>query len=133
MKSYISGVTLTIRRPDGAVEKVVHRQHAVAGVIPDGAFRAMVEATRKAGRGEIVGQEPNIVYVSLEDERAEMACRLADCSGAFPGSAEWREQRRLEDALAAFDLQHPEVIANVREARAKRTADAVQRGLRMED
>lgn len=132
-KTYISGAKLTIRRADGNVETVVNTQHARNGVIPVALFAKMVAATKQAGRGDILSQEPNVVEVSLAAQRAEIAGRLQDRSGAFPGSQAWHQAQALEAELAAFDAAHPEVIVKLQAERAARTADSVSRALRMED
>lgn len=132
-KTYISGAKLTIRRADGNVEIVVNTQHARNGVIPAGLFAKMVAATKAAGRGDILSQEPNVVAVSLAAQRAEIAGRLQDRAGAFPGSQAWRQAQALESELAAFDAAHAEVIVKMQAERAARTADGVSRALRMED
>jgi len=132
-KTYISGAILTIRRPNGGTEEVVNTQHARNGVIPAALFAKMIEATKAAGRGEILSQRPNVVEVSLSMQRAELAGKLADRAGAFPGSRSWQEGRDLEAQLEAFDAAHPEIIAKIAADRAARTADSVARALRMED
>lgn len=132
-KTYISGAKLTISRADGNVETVVNTQHARNGVIPATLFAKMVDATKQAGRGDILSQEPNVVEVPLSMQRAEIVGKMADRAGAFPGSHAWQEGRDLEAQLAAFDAAHPEVIAELQAARAARTAEGVARALRMED
>ena len=131
--TYTSGAVLTINRPDGTTEDVVNTKHARDGVIPAAIYAAMVKATREAGKGEIVGQRPNVVAVPLDVQRMAIAGELEDCAGAFPGSREWHKGVALEKELAAFDGAHPEVIAEIRAARTARTAEGVARALRMED
>ena len=132
-KSYVDGARLLIKRPDGNIETVINKQHARNGVIPTNIYTAMIKATRDAGRGEILEQTPNVVEVSLAGQRAELAGRLQDRAGAFPGSQKWREAQKIEADLAAFDLAHPEVIDAIKTDRAKRTASGVDRALKSED
>jgi hypothetical protein len=51
------GVILTIARPDGTVERVENARFPF-GEIPAATYRAMVKATKDAGRGDILSQEP---------------------------------------------------------------------------
>lgn len=132
-KTYISGAKLTIRRADGKIETVINTQHARDGIIPEALFAKMVAATAQAGRGDILSQEPNVVEFSPADLRAEIAGRLQDRAGAFPGSREWHEAQAIEAELAAFDAAHPEVTAMLAAARAARTAESVDRATRLED
>lgn len=133
LKTYTHGAKLTIRRPTGDIETVINTQLARNGVIPADIFAKMVAATKAAGRGDILSQEPNVVEISLADQRAEIAGRLADRAGAFPGSSAWRQAQALEAELAAFDAAHPEVVAEINARRAARTSDAAGKALRMED
>ena len=132
-KTYISGAVLTIRRPGGETEETVNTAHARNGVIPPAVFAKMVAATKAAGRGDILAQRPNVLEVPLSLQRAEIAGKLADRAGAFPGSRAWTEGRELEVALAAFDAEHPEVVAQILADRAARTAAGVARALNMAD
>ena len=131
--TYTSGAILTVRRPDGQTEEVVNTQHARNGAIPAAVFAQMAAATKKAGRGEIIGQRPNVVAVSLNVQRMSLAGKLQDLAGAFPGSAKWTEARQIEAELVAFDRAHPEVIAKIASDRKERTAEGAARALRLED
>lgn len=133
--SEIDGAALTIRRPGGEIEAVINRQHARKGVIPAELFAKMVAANRGAGRGELLGQTPNVVErtISLDMQREMIAGPLSDCAGAFPGSAQWSKAQSLEQQLAEFDAAHPEVLAAINAARAERTTSGAARALRMED
>ena len=136
--SKIRGAKLTIRRPDGTVEIVIHTDLADwAGVIHAPTFAKMRAATRAAGRGEILSQEPNVLQQTpeeiLAERRAELVWRLQDSAGAFPGSRQWHDGRAAEAELGAFDDAHPEIVAAVKAARAARTAEGAGRMARGED
>ena len=131
--TYTSGAILTVRRPDGQTEEVVNTQHARNGVIPSAVFAQMAAATKKAGRGDIISQRPNVVAVSLDVQRMALAGKLQDLADAFPGSSQWTAARKIESDLAAFDRAHPEVIAKIAADRQERTAEGVARAMRLED
>lgn len=131
-KQIPQGAVLTIRRPSGQTEEVINTQHAVAGVISAKTYAAMVKATREAGRGDILSQRPNMVEIPLSLQRAELVGRCND-GGAFPGSRAWTAARQAEQALQAFDAEHPEVVEQINADRAARTAEGVARALKMED
>lgn len=131
--TYTKGAILTVRRPDGRIEDVVNTQQARNGVIPAAVFAQMVAATKQAGRGDIISQRPNVVAVSLDVQRMALSGQLDDLANAFPGSSQWTAARKIESELAAFDQDHPEVIAKIAADRKERTADGVARALRLED
>ena len=133
MTTYTSGAILTVRRPDGQTEDVVNTQHARNGVIPAAVFAQMVAATKKAGRGDIISQRPNVVSVPLDVQRMALAGQLQDLADAFPGSSQWAAARKIESDLVAFDRAHPEVIAKIAADRKERTAEGVARAMRLED
>ncbi len=124
----IDGCKLTVRRPNGTIDIVISNDHSRNGVIPADKFAAMVEATRAAGRGDIIKQEPNqkVIEVSLQAQREELSCRLMASVGAYPGSAAWRAGKQAEADLAAFDAEYPEVAAALVAARAARHAGTYQ-------
>ena len=132
-KTYTNGAILTINRPGGVLEEIVNTAHARNGVIPGAVFAASVQATRKAGRGEIVAQRPNVLPVPLRTQRMEIAGKLGDRAGAFPGSLGSLEADALEKELVEFDDSHQNVVAKIRTDRSERTAEGVARALRMED
>ena len=71
------GVILTIARPDGTVERVENTRF-ILGQIPAGTFRAMVQATKAAGRGDILSQEPmRKLMADIEPSAADMAEQAA--------------------------------------------------------
>ena len=119
--------------PDGRIEDVVNTQQARNGVIPAAVFAQMVAATKQAGRGDIISQRPNVVAVSLDVQRMALSGQLDDLANAFPGSSQWTAARKIESELAAFDQDHPEVIAKIIADRKDRTAEGVARALRLED
>jgi hypothetical protein len=131
--TYTKGAILTVRRPDGRIEDVVNTQQARNGVIPAAVFAQMVAATKQAGRGDIISQRPNVVAVSLDVQRMALSGQLDDLANAFPGSSQWTAARKIESELAAFDQDHPEVIAKIIADRKDRTAEGVARALRLED
>ena len=131
--TYTKGAILTVRRPDGRIEDVVNTQQARNGVIPAAVFAQMVAATKQAGRGDIISQRPNVVAVSLDVQRMALSGQLDDLANAFPGSSHWTAARKIESELAAFDQDHPEVIAKIIADRKDRTAEGVARALRLED
>lgn len=59
---------------------------------------------------------------SLEGQRERLAAALCG-TDAFPGSATWRRATLAEAALAAFDLEHPEIFAAILAAKRARLAD----------
>ena len=131
--TYTKGAILTVRRPDGRIEDVVNTQQARNGVIPAAVFAQMVAATKQAGRGDIISQRPNVVAVSLDVQRMALSGQLDDLANAFPGSSQWTAARKIKSELAAFDQDHPEVIAKIIADRKDRTAEGVARALRLED
>ena len=131
--TYTKGAILTVRRPDGRIEDVVNTQQARNGVIPAAVFAQMVAATKQAGRGDIISQRPNVVAVSLDVQRMALSGQLDDLANAFPGSSQWTAARKIKTELAAFDQDHPEVIAKIIADRKDRTAEGVARALRLED
>lgn len=68
------GVILTIRRPNGQVEQV--RNTRFGGVIPAEHFAAMVQATKAAGKGDILSQAP--MYKMIAPSAAEMYKMIDD-------------------------------------------------------
>lgn len=84
-----SGVILTIVRPDGTIERVENTRF-MFGEIPANTFRAMVLATKAAGRGEILSQEPRHVMMAdigpstadLAEQAAYQARRAVDRTSA---------------------------------------------------
>ena len=131
--TYTKGAILLVRRTDGRIEDVVNTQQARNGVIPAAVFAQMVAATKQAGRGDIISQRPNVVAVSLDVQRMALSGQLDDLANAFPGSSQWTAARKIESELAAFDQDHPEVIAKIIADRKDRTAEGVARALRLED
>lgn len=76
------GVILTIRRPNGAVERV-ERTDVAFGLIPAVKFAAMVKATREAGRGELLSQElMTRTAVAAEPTAADLARAQHDADRA---------------------------------------------------
>lgn len=124
------GAILTVRRPNGTLEEVVHTQHADwNGVISAKAFNGMVLATRAAGRGEILSQRPNVVALTLAEQRVNLAAAASCGAGAFPGTRAWTEARKAEAELAAFDAAHPEIVEAQRAERAAHVAGMVASAL----
>ena len=67
------GVVLTIRRPNGSVERKEDRRFSF-GTIPRNTFAAMVKATAEAGRGDVISQEPLLcTMAAYEPTPAELA------------------------------------------------------------
>lgn len=130
-KQIADATSLTVRRPDGSLEEVVNTQHGASGSIGAQTYQAMVAATRKAGRGEIISQRPRYRDLTLSEQRDRICSRCDDCD-AFPGSTAWLAARAAEAELAAFDAEHPEIAAAINARRAKRAprnGDAVARML----
>jgi hypothetical protein len=50
-------------------------------------------------------------------ERRVLTDALANCPGGFPGSAAAKALSKAEQALAAFDASHPEVLPAIRAAK----------------
>ena len=73
--------------------------------------------------------------VDLRAEREILATEYERCDpDAYPGSKAWQRLYAAERALMAFDREHPEVIAELRAARAAGLDhDAITRKLRGED
>lgn len=66
---------------------------------------------------------------SLREQRAALV--RAECNSYdpenFPGSKGWRKNKADAEAISAFDVAHPEVIAEIRdEAAAKKAAEAAK-------
>ena len=54
----------------------------------------------------------------LKDQREDLVLDLACCErGAFPGSKESKKEIECMKALEAFDIAHPEVIAEIKAER----------------
>ena len=81
----------------------------------------------------VISQRPNVVAVSLDVQRMALSGQLDDLANAFPGSSQWTAARKIKSELAAFDQDHPEVIAKIIADRKDRTAEGVARALRLED
>lgn len=59
--------------------------------------------------------------MELREQRQKLTDNLANCEpGAFPGSREYAEESAAMKALADFDKQHPEVLADIRAERDAR-------------
>lgn len=85
MISITCGVVLTIARPDGTIERVENTKFSF-GVIPPATFRAMVQATKAAGRGNILSQAP--MYAMAED--------IAPTAGELAEQAAYNARRAVE-------------------------------------
>ena len=99
MTTYTSGAILTVRRPDGQTEDVVNTQHASQWCDPGCRVRPDGGCYKKAGRGDIISQRPNVVSVPLDVQRMALAGRLQDLADAFPGSSQWAAARKIESDL----------------------------------
>lgn len=121
------GTRITVRRPDGEIETVMQ----------DGKFythatrRKMVEATKAAGRGDILSFEEVVPEPTLEQTRRNLVASirgLIDESDAAFERAHEREDvmawpskikadAKVEEArraLTDFDAAHPEIVAAIR-------------------
>lgn len=113
---------LTVRRPDGTVETVTSTNNIAL-------LEKMREATRKAGRGEIIAYEEYVetAPLTLQEQRAEL---MASIITSPRNDAEWRQRASAIAAVAAFDAEHPEVLAEAQARRDARHADStIVRGL----
>jgi hypothetical protein len=128
---------ITIRRPDGTIETVIHRE--TFGKVIE---QQMIVATRNAGRGEILSFE-----IISPDESNEQRLRRErqDLVSTIRGEIEeqahafevadaredvmaWVIKDRHEpsiaaahEALAAFDAAHPDLIAQIRTEQTEAT------------
>jgi hypothetical protein len=129
-----SGTRITVRRPGGEIETVMQEGKYFTQVVK----RKMTEATRAAGRGEILSFEEIAPEATLEEQRRDLVASirgLIDESDAAFERAHAREDvmaweiKRRHDArvdearraLTDFDAAHPEIIAAIRAEQQERT------------
>lgn len=78
-------------------------------------IRRAVAAAREAAR--VAALSPIDLLI---ERRGALVLTLTTCErGAFPGTAAWRHERECMEALAAFDREHPEVLAEIRRREPK--------------
>ena len=83
------GVILTIARPNGSTERVENKTYTF-GEIPVATYRAMVKATKDAGRGNILSQEP--MYAMVAD--------IEPTAGDLAEQADYDHRRMVERTSA---------------------------------
>lgn len=131
-----SGTRITIRRPNGETEIVFRASEFYTTARQ----QLMRDATRKAGRGEIVSFETISPARSLESQRRDLVAAVqgwadevqytgavaADSDGA--SAIPWQRRdgaidrlQQAERELAAFDTAHPEIVAAIRAERQAAT------------
>jgi len=79
-------VEITVRRPDGSVEIVNPKQD----YLTDGLFAAMRDATRKAGRGELISYR-NVAAV-VEMEESDYVGRCERCGAKIDTRKAYRQR-----------------------------------------
>lgn len=133
MTKTIKYCMITVRRQDGTVEVVRHPKITYMTQKLWSEFNA---AMRKAGRGEGVSYE-NIeeeVPLTLEEQREELTWELsaaldryqdamqrahASSVGGMDLARASEAVKAAEAAIAAFDAEHPEIIAAIKAKRAE--------------
>lgn len=104
------------------------------GSMNDTLFGRLQQAQRNLNDGvELIGYELAIiaetVELTLADQRNELVAEVTNTYSPdhFPGTPEWYCQVAAEKALNTFDVEHPEIIGELRAARDEQVQETAKK------
>ena len=122
--------TLKIKRPTGETEIVDISERFPVGITGK-IFAKIVEANRKAGRGEVLSYTMEAEAPTLDAQRFALVCEIENAREAankaihndgFGYNAAKAKIESSVEALRKFDAEHPEIVAEIQRKRAEEEA-----------